>query len=82
MVALLARDAGDLPVAYQLLIYPATDMRCRHPSHAANGKGYLLETPTIAYYRGNYIDDVAAGSTGGPRRCCTTTCRSCRRRWC
>ena len=59
VVALLARDAGDLPIAYQLLIYPATDMRCGHPSHAANGKGYLLETPTIVYYRGNYIDDAA-----------------------
>ena len=59
VVALLARDAGDLPIAYQLLIYPATDMRCTHPSHAANGRGYLLETPTIVYYRGNYIDDEA-----------------------
>ncbi|MEO5880870.1 MAG: alpha/beta hydrolase [Caldimonas sp.] len=59
VVALLARDAGDLPLAYQLLIYPATDMRCVHPSHAANGRGYLLETPTIAYFRGNYIDDAA-----------------------
>ena len=27
VVAILARDAGDLPIAYQLLIYPATDMR-------------------------------------------------------
>ncbi len=60
VVALLARDAGDLPIAYQLLIYPATDMRCGHPSHAENGTGYLLETPTIAYYRGNYIDDEAS----------------------
>ncbi len=59
VVALLARDAGDLPIAYQLLIYPATDMRCGHPSHAANGQGYLLETPTIVYYRGNYIADEA-----------------------
>jgi acetyl esterase len=57
VVALLARDAGDLPIAYQLLIYPATDMRCGHPSHAANGTGYLLETPTIVYYRGNYIEE-------------------------
>jgi len=59
VVALLAREAGNLPIAYQLLIYPATDMRCGHDSHAANGRGYLLETPTIAYYKGNYIDDPA-----------------------
>ena len=59
VVALLARDAGDLPIACQLLIYPATDMRCGHPSHAENGTGYLLETPTIVYFRGNYVDDEA-----------------------
>ena len=57
VVALLARDAGDLALACQLLIYPATDMRCGHPSHAANGTGYLLETPTIVYYRGHYIEE-------------------------
>ena len=39
VVALLARDAGDLPIAYQLLIYPATDMRCGHPSHADQRPG-------------------------------------------
>jgi len=59
VVALLARDAGNLPIAYQLLIYPATDMRCGHASHTANGTGYLLEAPTIAYYKGNYIGDPA-----------------------
>ncbi len=58
-VALLARDAGDLPIAWQLLIYPATDMRCVHESHTTNGRGYLLESATIAYYRDNYIADPA-----------------------
>jgi acetyl esterase len=57
VIALLARDAGNLPIAYQLLIYPATDMRRGHASHAANGRGYLLEAETIAYYHDNYIDD-------------------------
>ena len=33
VVSILARDAGDLPIAFQLLIYPATDMRRRHASH-------------------------------------------------
>src|SRR5437763_17874 len=59
VVALLARDAGNLPIAYQLLIYPATDMRRRHPSHASNGSGYLLTTETIAYYHDHYIADPA-----------------------
>ena len=59
VVALLARDLDGPAIAYQLLIYPATDMRCRHPSHASNGRGYLLENETIAYYHDNYIDDAA-----------------------
>ena len=57
VVAITARDAGDLPIAYQLLIYPATDMRRGHASHATNGRGYLLETETISYYHDHYIDD-------------------------
>jgi acetyl esterase len=59
VVAIAARDAGDLPIAYQLLIYPATDMRRGHPSHSANGSGYLLTTDTISYYHDHYIVDPA-----------------------
>ena len=59
VVAIVARDAGGLPIAYHLLIYPATDQRRVHPSHETNGKGYLLEAATIAYYHDNYIDDTA-----------------------
>lgn len=43
----------------QLLIYPATDMRCVAPSHASNGAGYLLTRDTIAYFRSHYIADPA-----------------------
>ena len=57
VVAIAARDAGDLPVAFQLLIYPATDMRRVHPSHTANGDGYLLTRDTMAYFHDHYIDD-------------------------
>jgi acetyl esterase len=59
VVALMLRDAGDPPLAYQLLIYPATDMRCVAPSHRTNGQGYLLTSDSIAYYRGHYIDNPA-----------------------
>ena len=58
VVAIAARDAGDLAIAWQLLIYPATDMRRGHASHTSNGRGYLLETETIGYYHDNYIDDA------------------------
>jgi len=57
VVALATRDAGDLPIVFQLLIYPATDMRRGHPSHERNGRGYLLTRESIAYYHDHYIDD-------------------------
>lgn len=59
VVALAARDAGDLPLRFQLLIYPATDMRRIAPSHERNGDGYLLTRETITYFHDHYIDDVA-----------------------
>ena len=59
VVALDARDAGDLPIAFQLLIYPATDMRRLHPSHTTNGQGYVLTSDTITYFHDHYITDVA-----------------------
>jgi len=55
-VALAWRDAGE-PVAlrFQLLIYPATDMRAQAPSHTTNGQGYMLTADTMAYFRGHYL---------------------------
>jgi acetyl esterase len=59
VVALTARDTGDLPIAFQLLIYPATDQRRGWPSHAANGQGYLLTKESMDYYHDHYIPDPA-----------------------
>ena len=42
-------------IAFQLLIYPATDMRGVHPSHERNGRGYMLTKDSIEYFRGNYL---------------------------
>ena len=61
VIALAARDQIDgskLPIAFQLLIYPATDARCSHPSHTTNGQGYLLTSDTIRYFHDHYIDDA------------------------
>ena len=57
VVAIEARDTGGLPIAFQLLIYPATDMRRGAPSHLSNGQGYLLTKETITYFHDHYIDD-------------------------
>ena len=59
VVALHARDAGGPPLAFQLLIYPATDQRYQFPSHARNGEGYLLTREGIEFFRACYLPDTA-----------------------
>ena len=59
VVAIAARDAGDLAIAYQLLIYPATDQRRGWPSHTSNGQGYMLTSETMTYFHDHYIPDKA-----------------------
>ncbi len=66
VVALALRDAPEAveapALAFQLLIYPATDMRAVAPSHQRNGQGYLLTSDSIAYFRGHYIADPSQWS--------------------
>lgn len=57
VAAIDARDNGGPPLVFQLLIYPATDMRAIAASHVTNGKGYLLTNDTIRYFNDKYIDD-------------------------
>ena len=57
VVALKARDAGGPPVAFQLLIYPATDHTRSHPSHQENGQGYMLTSEMMEWFCGHYLGD-------------------------
>jgi acetyl esterase len=59
VVSIAARDSGDLPITFQLLIYPATDQHRSAPSHTTNGEGYLLTRDTMDYFSGHYITDPA-----------------------
>jgi acetyl esterase len=59
VVSIAARESGDLAIAFQLLIYPATDQHRNAPSHTSNGQGYLLTTETMNYFTGHYIADPA-----------------------
>lgn len=59
VTCLVLREAGEPLPDFQLLIYPATDMRAVAPSHTSNGQGYLLTRDSIAYYRGHYLADAA-----------------------
>jgi len=63
-VALAWRDAAEEgddspPLAFQLLIYPATDQRRNLPSHQRNGQGYLLTSDTIRYFHDHYLPEPA-----------------------
>jgi acetyl esterase len=58
VVALMARDHGGPALAYQLLIYPATDQRCELPSHERNGAGYLLTKDGIRFFRSGYLPNA------------------------
>lgn len=58
VVALHARDHGGPKIAFQLLIYPATDQRGEHPSVTRNGEGYLLTKKAMEYFRGHYLPDA------------------------
>jgi acetyl esterase len=55
VVALLARDAGGPPLAFQLLVYPVVDMVGDYPSRTENGEGYLLTAEELRWYDGLYL---------------------------
>ena len=57
VVALQARDAGGPALAFQLLVYPATDQRLGTASHERNAHGYLLERESIDFFRRCYLPD-------------------------
>jgi acetyl esterase len=57
--ACLGLKGQALVPCYQLLIYPATNMLCDAPSHHKFGKGYMLTSEAIAWFRSNYVQDPA-----------------------
>jgi acetyl esterase len=57
LAAVVALELKKHGIAFQLLIYPATDQRCEFDSHSRNGEGYLLTKEGIAFFRGGYLPD-------------------------
>ena len=55
VVSLLARDKGVPRIAYQLLIYPATDAAMRHDSIARFAEGYVLTRSTMRWFYEQYL---------------------------
>jgi acetyl esterase len=59
VTALLARDRGGPDLAFQLLVYPATDMTGSYPSVRQNGQGYLLTEEDMLWFREQYLPEGA-----------------------
>jgi len=51
----MARDRGGPPLVFQLLIYPATDLRMNTPSITENGEGYGLTRQDIIWFLNHYV---------------------------
>ncbi|GHF53032.1 acetyl esterase [Amycolatopsis bartoniae] len=55
VVALMARDRSGPPLAYQALIYPATDLTLSSPSVAENAHAPVLTREECVAYRDHYL---------------------------
>ncbi|MBL6751955.1 MAG: alpha/beta hydrolase [Nevskia sp.] len=55
VAALALRGNMEPPLAYQMLIYPATDLRGTSPSNSAFGEGYFLTAALMKWFVGQYI---------------------------
>jgi acetyl esterase len=58
VMALMARDGALPPLAYQLLIYPATDMMMTTVSSQAFGPGIPLTSATMKWFIDHYMRGV------------------------
>ncbi|HJN66426.1 MAG: alpha/beta hydrolase [Pirellulales bacterium] len=54
---ILARDRGGVKIAFQLLLYPATDAACQTASMDRFGKGLLLEKEDMLWFWDHYCPD-------------------------
>jgi acetyl esterase len=55
-VCLLARDANGSPsIAFQMLLYPATDFAMDTASHRRFGEDHLLTRASMAWFRDHYL---------------------------
>jgi acetyl esterase len=59
VIALRARDERGPRLAYQMLIYPATDFSMRSDSQRAFADGYLLTRANQAWFHRHYLDGYA-----------------------
>jgi len=54
-VTLAMRESPECALAFQLLIYPVTNMRDSSPSVMIKDKGYVLTKASLDYFYGHYV---------------------------
>jgi acetyl esterase len=59
VVALMARDKGTVPLVFQLLMYPATNLAHDTPSTEENANGYFLTRDDMLWFRSLYLSSDA-----------------------
>lgn len=62
VVALMARDRGKPPLAFQLLVYPVTAWDFETESYRQNAEGYGLTRDGMRWFWNHYLRDAADAS--------------------
>lgn len=68
MLALAARDRGEVPIAHQTLIYPMLDDRTGSTRSASPGTGEFIWTPASNRFGWTSLLGIPAGSAGVPAK--------------
>ncbi|MCZ6614244.1 MAG: alpha/beta hydrolase [Chloroflexi bacterium] len=55
VVALMSRDRGGPPLAFQLVVYPMVDRDFTTESYRSNADGYLLTRDSMIWYWNHYV---------------------------
>lgn len=55
-----ARDNGGPAIAFQLLVYPVTDLAGSHPSQTENAEGYMLTAEMMEWFKHHYLGGADA----------------------
>lgn len=61
VACLIARDRGGPNVAFQLLVYPATDYHDDRPAMHEFAQGHFLTRPLLDYFWGHYLNGPEDG---------------------
>ncbi len=56
VVSIMARDGDGPEIAFQALIYPATDLHCATLSHEEFGEGHMLTAKGQRWFQAQYLE--------------------------